>query len=178
MSTPAKGGVMDSGLYVPRDVDEAGAAWGANCGPAALAALLGREVAGVRELVQPFKGYMTPTAMQAALDRAGAAWVKAKVAPGWRGNSGGRALVFIQFEGPWTRPGVPARAAYQHTHWIASAGPLVYDVNFVPDRWDTWAAWERTVFRLLRAHDPRITGWSVRTVLVVRSGASTAAAAR
>jgi hypothetical protein len=55
------------------DTFEAGDAWGANCGPMALAAVLGLPTVGaVREFVRPFHGFMNPTHMRTALDRAGA----------------------------------------------------------------------------------------------------------
>ncbi len=42
-------------------------------------------------------------------------------------------LCRIQWEGPWTRPGVPARTRYRFTHWVGAAvdtgGVGIFDVN-------------------------------------------------
>jgi hypothetical protein len=57
------------------DIDAAGDEWGANCGPCALAGALNLQVANVRDAVSVdgrFRGYMTITAMQEALERLGA----------------------------------------------------------------------------------------------------------
>ena len=78
------------------DVDEADA-WGANCGPAALAGAFGLQLADVREAVSDgpaFRGYMTITHMRAAIDR---------LAPPRR-----EAIVRTFFEGvPTRQQGIP-----------------------------------------------------------------------
>lgn len=64
-------------LYMPKDIDAASDAWGANCGPAALAAALGVDVGQVRGFVSDgdvFPGYMTVTKMVVALDRSKVRW--------------------------------------------------------------------------------------------------------
>ena len=49
-------------LHRPADFEQAHLRWGANCGPAAIAAALGLELADVREAVsggrRKFRGYM------------------------------------------------------------------------------------------------------------------------
>jgi len=59
-------------LREPQDVDAAYETWGASCGPAALAALLGLDLEHVREAVSnggEFRGYMNIPMMRAALER-------------------------------------------------------------------------------------------------------------
>jgi len=108
--------------------------WGCNCGPAALAAIMGLTLDQVRPHVGDFerKGYTNPTLMFAALDSVGAKWTKLQ---GPRCDWPIYGLARIQWEGPWTRPGVPIRARYRHTHWIAVQHPRhspdvgIFDVN-------------------------------------------------
>lgn len=104
------------------DTIEAGDAWGANCGPMALAAVLGLPtVEAARELVQPFRGFMSPSDMAHALERARIRgcverWthIRMPAADPWPALG----LVRIQWLGPWCAPGVNPRAAYRYTHWV------------------------------------------------------------
>lgn len=174
-------------LHVPEvlpDTLEAGDAWGANCGPMSLAAVLGLPtVEAVRPLVQPFRGFMSPTNMVEALKRA---W---GIPERWA-NMGHQpndpwprlGLVRIQWVGPWCAPGVNPRAAYRHTHWVGvHRGPItaeddvrldcpgenevmIYDCT--PNRWiplERWAKWCETLW------PKRATGWApVTRIDVVR----------
>lgn len=150
-------------FYVPPDFAEESASWGANCGPVALSGMIGKPLAEIRPLVGDFKGYMNARDMIAAIRAAGHDGQLVKVEPTWRGIG----LVRIQFEGPWTKPGVPAAAALKHTHWVGSCGPEhVLDVNFEPLRWDTWDVWEREIGPMLVAETPKATGWSIRDVII------------
>jgi hypothetical protein len=143
------------------DTIEAGDAWGANCGPMSLAAVLGLPtVEAVRPLVQPFRGFMSPTNMVEALKRA---W---GIPERWA-NMGHQpndpwprlGLVRIQWVGPWCAPGVNPRAAYRHTHWIGARDVLgaveVYDCT--PNRWIPLERWERWCETLW---PKRATGWA------------------
>ena len=158
------------------DTIEAGDAWGANCGPMSLAAVLGlSSVEAARKLVQPFRGFMTPTNMISALQAAGSGLVKSYRYvrdPGtdpWPKLG----LVRIQWEGSWLGEGVDPRAAYRYTHWVGvRRGPvpaeddvrlghiadddvLIYDCT--PNRWvplAQWSAWCPTLW------PKRATGWS------------------
>lgn len=147
-------------LYCPPDADEARAVWRANCGPIALAALLGRPVMGVREFFPRFpkQPWTNPTHMKAALDLAGRRHrtTTTKVP---------LALWFIQWDGPWLAPGVPVTVAYRHTHWIAAARGLVYDAN--AGEWITRAEWEAEVVPHLLSYRQQATGWRVRTGIEV-----------
>lgn len=119
-------------LYTPPDVDEASEAWGANCGPCALAAVLGRPVAAIRDAVskpsrkttqtalfkdeKPFStypGYMGIRDLRRAVVRAGAS-----VGMEWSPvvlralDFEESVLVMVEWAGPWT--GTRGQAAYRH----------------------------------------------------------------
>lgn len=154
-------------FYEPPDVDEAHEAWGANCGPCALAAILRRTVESVHPLFADFarRKYVNPTHMKAALDMAGARW---QPTPGAHLNGdtlAAHGLSFIQFDGPWCQPGAPVTVAYRQTHWVASASGWVYDAN--GGGWLTRAGWEEDVMPFLLEHVPKSTGWWVRTGIEV-----------
>ena len=150
------------------DTIEAGDSWGANCGPMSLAAVLGlTTVAAARPLVEPFRGFMSPTDMLVALHRAG---VQSKVggAPIWPDFG----LVRIQWVGSWCDPSVDRRAAYRYTHWIGARkirGPrrkLVIEVyDATPNRWiplKEWEEWSPVLW------PSRATGWRLATDIEVR----------
>src|SRR5579862_2172182 len=86
--------------------------WGSNCGPGAIAAITDRTLDEVRLHMGDFeeKRYTNPTLMWATLDRLGVRWRKQKAPLTWPQWG----LVCIQWHGPWTAPGVPARVAYRH----------------------------------------------------------------
>jgi hypothetical protein len=162
-------------LFSPPDVEQASDEWGANCGPAALAAITGRTLAQVRPVVEASdfeqRGYMNPTHVKTALSALGlrftvhGSWVR-------------RGLLFVQWGGPWLKPGVPIGAAYRNTHWIAVDGAWVYDVNASHTAHGGWimrSAWDRPDVGLaawIMQHTPRCDGtWTVRTGLFIEGGA-------
>lgn len=111
------------------DSKEANAAyedWNCNCGPAALAAILGKTLDEVRPAVEAEgfaeRHYTNPTMMEGAIRRLGGRIVK-------RISTGGsqrrldfpkHGLARIQWTGPWTQPGSNPKWAYGKTHWIAT----------------------------------------------------------
>lgn len=101
--------------FTTEDLQRASDGWGCNCGPSALAAITGLTLNEVRPLMGDFerKRYTNPTLMFESLDRTNCNWWKLKDAIPTYG------LLRIQWEGPWTEPGVPMRVRYRHTHWIA-----------------------------------------------------------
>lgn len=101
------------------DMERANDEWGCNCGPSALAAVTGRTLDEIRPLMGDFerKRYTNPTLMFASLQRTGLDWDRIEGMPTL-------GLLRIQWEGPWTEPGVPQRARYRHTHWIGIQQPL------------------------------------------------------
>lgn len=153
--------------HAPTDILACSEAWGANCGPAALAAALGVQVADVRDAVSSdgdFKdrSFMGIMDMKTAIHRYGAtlgnecydaAAVKMFDDP-WPGMN--NRVVMIQWRGSWES--VP-RAAAAHRHWIAQIvledETIVFDAN--EEQWITFEDWrDRIVPQLL---PPRATGW-------------------
>lgn len=131
-------------------------AWGANCGPHALAAGLGVSLDRARELLPKFaeRRYTNPTMMEAALM---AARGNVGCLKGGRSNEWKNGIIRVQWEGRWTKAGVPARAAYQRTHWIAHFRGLVYCTCF-PHLWYPSHIWEQ----MIAAHvvgKNGVTGW-------------------
>lgn len=152
-------------LYVPPDIDASSEAWGANCGPCSLAALLGKPVSEVRALFVDFdrKRYVNPTQMKAALALATAKFTA--IGPRWPG----RGLVFVQFRGSWDSQSVFVQ--YRHTHWITVNGPAVFDVN--AGHWVSRSDWEdpeNGVAAWIASNTPGATGpWFVRSGIEVPS---------
>ena len=71
----------------------------------------------------------------------------------------------MQWAGPWTKPGVPMRVRYRHTHWIATAetehdGLAVFDVNAIcAGGWIAFDEWQsQLVPWLLGRMEPRADG--------------------
>lgn len=145
-------------LHTPIDVDYEAERWGANCGPAALAATLGTSVAAVRDFCEPWRGYMGVPQMAAALHKAHRPFdhtpLRLRI---WAGYSPllmlemrdlsidatSPVLLLLGWDGPWRD--VP-RAAATYRHWIAVAhdaeGPYVYDVDV---SWTPLKDWCETV---------------------------------
>jgi hypothetical protein len=133
------------------EVEAAHNEWGCNCGPAALAAVMGLTLDEVRLCLGDFeeRGYMNVSMMRSAIAAAGGR-INGEVdcGPGRDFYPLGRfGLVRIQRGGPWIIDGKPARWAATASHWIASIhGPgglqFIYDINsgLVP-----WGEWDRGV---------------------------------
>jgi len=142
--------------YSQVELAEASAAWGCNCGPGALAAMLGLKPNDVRAHIPGFdaKRYVNPTMMKAALKSLGVPFV---------GSANPElcdyGLCRIQWAGPWTCPGVPVRVAYRKTHWIGamlcSNLPWVFDIN---SGWQMLAKWALETVPRLTALYPGATG--------------------
>lgn len=174
-------GVMsDRANILPRfnlaDAERAHDEWGANCGPGALAAILGMTLDEVRPHMGDFerKRYTNPTLMFDALDAAGASWrrVDRDRPPGYWPRWG---LARIQWEGPWTAPGVPMRVRYRHTHWVGSAlvngRTGVFDINCINNGsgWVSSPEWRDIVVPyILKECVPRADGrWHITHAIEV-----------
>jgi hypothetical protein len=162
------------------EVEAAADEWGCNCGLAALAAVLGLSLAEIRPHLGDFeaKGYMNPTMMLAALRSLGVKWeVREHLWPS-------HGLCRVQWEGPWTAPGVPMRARYRHTHWVGArevpANPVnggaleVFDVNAMHHNggWIDFEVWrQRLVPWILKHAHPKASGaWHLTHRLQIVSG--------
>jgi hypothetical protein len=152
--------------FTEADAIEAFDAWGCNCGPAALAAVMGMTLDGVRPHLRGFdeKGYTNPTMMYSALRSIGRPW-RQRTLSTWPCFG----LARIQWEGPWTGPSVPIRARYRYTHWVGAAresrGIGIFDINALNNGsgWCSLADWsEKLAPKLAILHDKRATGaWHI-----------------
>jgi len=147
------------------EADTAYENWGCNCGPSALAAIMGLRLDDVRPHLVGFdqKHYTNPTMMFDALASIGRPW--RRIGRDWPRYG----LARIQWEGPWTSPGVPMRARYRYTHWVGSwqtaeRGHGVFDVNMLGNGsgWATIDNWRSTMVPEIVRHIPRADGrWHV-----------------
>lgn len=159
--------------FTAEDQERAHAEWGSNCGPGSIAAITGLTLDQVRPLMGDFeqKGYTNPTLMWDVLDRRGIVWRKMKAPLSWPRWG----LARIQWHGPWTEPGVPARAAYRHTHWVGACSRPdsigVFDINALSNGtgWCSLEDWgEVLVPWLLAEVEPKSNGqWSLTHVVEV-----------
>lgn len=154
--------------FTLQDQERAFAQWGANCGPGAIAAICGLTLDEVRPQMGDFesKRYTNPSLMWATLDRLGVAWRKLPAPLTWPQWG----LARIQWHGPWTAPGVPARVAYRHTHWVGACnsernGIGVFDINALNNGtgWCSLKNWGETLVPwLLSEVEPGADGlWSL-----------------
>ncbi len=156
------------------DAERANAEWGANCGPGAIAGILGMTLDELRPSMGDFesKRYTNPTLMWEVLRRLNVDFSASK-AKRWPSFG----LARIQWEGPWTKPGVPARAAYRHTHWVGVNGRNpsnigIFDINAIGNGsgWCSLADWaEILVPDILRECVPKASGaWHIAHSVEVR----------
>jgi len=176
--------------FTAADLDAAHAAWGCNCGPGAVAAMLGLTLEEIRPHLGDFepKGYTNPSLMWSILaalrvphGRSVAGDNDAAVRPVEAQPWPSYGLCRIQWHGPWTRPGVPLQARYRHTHWIGvqrrEGNPRdvgVWDVNAMAatsdgQGWTSAEAWaERIVPWILERCVPRASGgWHITHVVAL-----------
>lgn len=157
--------------FTKEDADRAHDEWGANCGPGALAAILHMTLDEVRPHMGDFerKHYTNPSLMNAALRSIG--WPWHKIGAIWPEYG----LVHVQWEGPWTDPGVPMRARYRYTHWIgAHQTPRsigIFDINCMNNGtgWCSLDDWISTIAPFLMEQYPRSTKkWHITHALEVQ----------
>lgn len=153
------------------DTERAADQWGCNCGPGAIAAIMGMTLDDVRFFMGDFekKHYTNPTLMFQTLD--GISWNG--LCEDWTKRSDldwpDYGLARIQWEGPWTKPGVPMRARYRYTHWVGTcrrgAEVGVWDINMLGNGtgWGSLEHW-RTILVpwLLKELHPKADGkWHI-----------------
>jgi hypothetical protein len=175
----------DTRLVAPRftldDAERAGDEWGANCGPAALAMVAGLSLDEVRPHMGDFeqKGYVNPTLMFDSLRRIGVRWQCGAVQ---RSSENQGMLAFpdfglarVQWEGPWTAPGVPIRVRYRHTHWVGAMRVEgkevnIFDINCMcVGGWVPLSEWSSSVAPwILKQCEPKASGrWHLTHVIEV-----------
>jgi hypothetical protein len=159
------------------DMIRASDEWGANCGPGALAAILGLTLDDVRPAFAALgfeaKRYTNPSMMFGALNALKVDWRKHSL-PRWPTYG----LARIQWEGPWTAPGVPMRVRYRHTHWVGSLwrGDVdenvgVFDINALANGsgWSSLKDWRSILVPwLLEELEPKASGsWHITHAIEV-----------
>lgn len=162
-------------MFTLSDAIAAAEQWGANCGPGALAGVLGLTLDAVRPHLIGFDGkrYTNPTMMRGALDSLGVRyqWTPLKGETKQLPIDG---LARVQWAGPWTKAGVPMAARYRHTHWIGAlagygvtqfAAPYpweVFDINCMAvGGWVRFREWnDQVVPWLLREVEPAWYAWN------------------
>ncbi len=143
------------------DLDRAGREWGANCGPGAIAAILGKTLDEIHPYLGDFKWkhYTNPRLMFEILRNLGATY-KLSSAYTWPMNG----LVRVQWEGPWTEPSVPWSHRQRHTHWVASSWSdddiWIFDINCIcVGGWVIRKEWETQVVPwLIKQVEPEANG--------------------
>lgn len=131
--------------FCEEEGDAAADAWGFNCGPAALCAVLGLKPEEIRPHLLDFekRGYTNPTLMDQVLDklrvgrelvyRSDAGFLHALTT--MEGKWPDLGLMRVQWGGRWTREGVPMRARYRYTHWVGTrmreGRDEWFDVNYL-----------------------------------------------
>ena len=173
--------------FTPAEAEAAADDWGFNCGPGALCAVLGLTPNEIRPHLGDFehKRYTNPTLMWSILRGLGVKWRKRRDTL-WPAYG----LARIQWAGPWTKPGVPIRARYRHTHWVAACMPDrditdrfshvvgVWDINAL--KWTDLASWATVLVPwLLKECEPKASGewWLTHSVEVERPTLENLAAA-
>jgi hypothetical protein len=168
--------------FTADDLQRAQQEWGANCGPGALAAICGLSLDEVRAHMGDFerKRYTNPTLMISALHRIGADFYVRRFTDGryctldWPLYG----LARVQWEGPWTKPGVPITARYRHTHWVgarrrSSTDIGIFDINAMANGtgWGALADWERVIVPwILKECVPRADGrWHITHAIEVEA---------
>jgi hypothetical protein len=164
------------------DVAKHWEAWGFNCGPAALCAILGLHPAEVRGKIPSFeqRQYTNPTMMVKALKALAVGFE-------WTRDNGREVkwprfgVARIQWDGPWIGPGVPMQARYRHSHWVATMesfddrsvrvpGRGIYDIN-CPSHFCAFDDWKTTLVPyILRQYEPKANGgwWVTDAIEVLR----------
>lgn len=162
-------------------VERANDEWGANCGPVALAAILDLTLDEVRPHMGDFerKHYTNPTLMLAALRSLKAEFCCLRRTEGAVWDWPHYGLCRVQWEGPWTAPGVPQRVRYRHTHWIGVCtadlnrpDPVgIFDINCLNNGlgWVSLIDWQATLVPSLLEHcEPKANGkWHLTHVIEI-----------
>lgn len=162
--------------FTLEDAETAFAAWGANCGPGAVAAIMGLKLDEVRPHMGDFeeKGYTNPTLMFQVLRSLG---VRHTIFSAGRIVWPAYGLARIQWDGPWTEPGVPVRARYRHTHWVGANARNpdnigIFDINALANGtgWSSLADWSSVIVpHILSECVKRTNGrWQITHAIEVR----------
>jgi hypothetical protein len=144
--------------YTEKDSEKAYNEWGSNCGPGALATMLGLTLDEVHPHIPKFdeRKYTNPKMMQAALWSLGVHELESRPYNRAMAKYG---LNRIQWEGPWY-----GKFAYRKTHWVGSMewsgrNTFVFDIN---GGWMFQPKWEKEIVPILTGLYKRATGaWHI-----------------
>lgn len=126
--------------FTEADSDRAQKEWKATCGPHSIAAACGFTLHEVRFALANYKGWMSPTGMERALE---VLTVPYRRTSHLKTQELCEGINRIQWEGSWLNPGVPARIAYFHTHWVAHFGGWVLCTACLPYQWIRVESWRQ-----------------------------------
>lgn len=138
--SPLGSGTCSPLRFTAADSEAANKAWKATCGPHSIAAACALTLDQVRAALDGYKGWMSPTQITATLrklDRPFSLVANLKTKELCEGISR------IQWEGPWLNPGVPARVAYFHTHYVAHFHGMVLCTACLSAQWIPVDEWRR-----------------------------------
>lgn len=127
-------------LFTKEESEIANRKWKATCGPHSIAAACGITLEEVRTALTDYKGWMSPTMISQTLLALGKRYQLRK---GMRTQELCDGINRIQWEGPWLDPGVPARVAYFHTHYVAHFQGMVLCTACLPATWISVEDWRR-----------------------------------
>lgn len=157
--------------FTTEDAQRAYDEWDANCGPGAIAGIMGMTLDELRPHLGDFekKGYTNPTLMREILRNikapVSAILTTCKEEQELRTNPWPYyGLARVQWEGPWTAPGVPMRVRYRHTHWVGTSlqdgERRIFDINCMcVGGWVSLSEWTDSVVPwLLRQCEPKANG--------------------
>jgi hypothetical protein len=122
--------------------------WNASCGPHSIAAACGLTLEEVRKVLLGYRGWMNPTLMGKTLQALERSY---RLDKGLKTQDLCDGINRIQWEGKWLNPGVPARFAYFHTHYVAHFGGWVFCTVCGVTAWIPVRLWRRV---LLQEPDP------------------------
>lgn len=135
--------------FTEAESDRAHAEWKATCGPHSIAAACGLTLDEVRAALPPYKGWMSPTMIGETLRALARPYTLRK---GLKTQELCNGVNRIQLEGKWLDPGVPARVAYFHTHYVAHRAGWVLCTVCRAAQWIPVHVWRRV---LLEGADPK-----------------------
>lgn len=148
--------------FQPRDIALAYGIFGANCGPASFAALVGRDICEIMRHFRQFpeKQWTTTGQMRTALAEYGVPCERLSNALPSHG------VALIQFTGPWTASGAHWAARLRRTHWVACVEGHVFDINL--PQWLTTEEWRASCAEVAVRETPNCSGWVVAGGWTVR----------
>ena len=123
-------------MFTKEESDLASDNWGFNCGPGACCAMFDLTPNQIRSKLFDFekKKYTNPSLMKKIIKNCG--WKYKQV---YRGDVLAvdealisfdfKALIRIQWAGPWTEPEVPMKERQRYTHWIGVKDLNIFDIN-------------------------------------------------